>query len=167
MNNPFEPTQKLLPSLLDRLLDDEPQNLHERRYSQNQSEEALEKSVKRDLENLLNTRRRCGPCPPELKELEDSLVNYGLPDFLAMNLAFDEGRQLFRRMIEKTIRSCEPRLVDVKVTMLDVTEPIHRNMRFRIDAKLRAEPAPEPISFDSVLEPVTCNFTLERSGHGG
>lgn len=166
MNNPFEPKQKLLPSLLDRLLDDEPQNLHERWDIHNQSEEELEKSVKRDLENLLNTRRRCGSCPPELKELDDSLINYGLPDFLAMNLAFDEGRQLFRHMIEKTIRSCEPRLVEVKVSVLDTVEPIQRNMRFRIDAKLCAEPAPEPISFDSVLEPVTCNFTLERSGHG-
>ena len=166
MNRPLEQKNKLLPSLLDRLCDDEPHIKQERSEAYNQSTENLEKCVRRDLECLLNTRRRCESWSADLKELKHSLVNYGLPDFMTMNLAFDEGRQVFRRMIENAINCCEPRLFDVKVLMLDNTEPIHRTMRFRIEAKLHAEPVPEAISFDSILEPVTCNFTLERSNHG-
>ena len=98
MNKPLERKQSLLPSLLDRLLDDNPQSEqgYFEVYSQNIGN--LEECVKRDLENLLNTRRRCKSWPSELRELNNSLVNYGLPDFLSMNLSFDEGRQLFGRM---------------------------------------------------------------------
>jgi len=33
-------------------------------------------------------------------------------------------------------------------------------LRFRIDALLRADPAPEPVIFDSTLEPVTTQFAV-------
>ncbi len=39
--------------------------------------------------------------------------------------------------------------------LLDNADPHDRSLRFRIDALLQAEPAPEPIAFDSVLEPVS------------
>lgn len=165
MSKPLDHEQQLLPSLLERLKDDDPQNQQERAEGYNQRIAELESCVKRDLENLLNTRRRCESWPAELRELDDSLLNYGLPDFLAMNLAFDEGRQVFRRMIEHAVKTNEPRLFDVKVIILDNSEPLQRSMRFRIEAKLRAEPAPEVVSFDSVLEPVTCKFTLQQTSH--
>ena len=47
----------LLPSLLDRLLDDRPGVTSEPAVSRAQSLRALKKSVARDLEALLNTRR--------------------------------------------------------------------------------------------------------------
>jgi type VI secretion system protein ImpF len=34
-------------------------------------------------------------------------------------------------------------------------------LRFRIDALLQAEPAPEPIVFDSALQPVTGNVEVK------
>ncbi len=165
------PKQKLLPSLLDRLLYDAPEAQLEQPEVYSQTLEDLHEAVKRDLEQLLNTRRRCGSWPAEwrereLKQLQSSLVNYGLPDFMAMNLVSDEGRETFRRMLEDTIRCCESRLERVKVSLLDNTEPLDRTMRFRIEALLRAEPAPEAIAFDSILEPVTCSFTLKRSSDG-
>jgi type VI secretion system protein ImpF len=39
--------------------------------------------------------------------------------------------------------------------MLDNAEPLDRTLRFRIDATLYAEPAPEPVVFDSSLQPAT------------
>ena len=52
--------QPLVPSVFDRLLDDEPDNSRETAASRRQVLRELKQSVGRDLENLLNTRQRCG-----------------------------------------------------------------------------------------------------------
>ncbi|HXH04690.1 MAG TPA: type VI secretion system baseplate subunit TssE [Candidatus Competibacteraceae bacterium] len=151
-------------SLLDRLLDDEPQHTREPPPSAAQALRALRQGVRRDLEHLLNARRRPGPLPAGLQELEHSLLRYGLPDFATFNLASAEGREAFRRLIEDTLKRCEPRFRQVRVQLLDNAEPLDRTLRFRIDALLNVEPAPEPIAFDSVLEPVSGGFALRGEG---
>jgi type VI secretion system protein ImpF len=82
-------------------------------------------------------------------------VNFGIPDFTGANLASAESREQFRRVIETVIRKYEPRFKTVRVTLLDNVEPLDRTLRFRIDALLYAEPSPEPLVFDSLLEPVS------------
>ncbi len=39
-------------------------------------------------------------------------------------------------------------------------EPLDRTLRFRIEALLRVEPAPEPVAFDSTLEPGAGGFAV-------
>jgi len=156
--------QPLVPSLLDRLLDDEPENKREAPKSRNQVIRELKLSVRRDLENLLNTRYRCEVWPPELDELELSLINYGIPDFTGANLGLTKTREEFRRVIETIVKKFEPRFKTVKVIGLDNTEPLDRTMRFRIDAMLHADPAPEPVVFDSALEPATGMFEVKGQG---
>ena len=75
------PNQPLVPSVLDRLLDDDPEISREAPASRHQVLRELKMAVRRDLENLLNTRVRCLALPAHCKELNQSLVNYGLPDF--------------------------------------------------------------------------------------
>jgi type VI secretion system protein ImpF len=49
------------------------------------------------------------------------------------------------------IRQFEPRLANVQISQQD--DPIKtRRMRFRIEASLLVDPAPERISFDTVLQ---------------
>ena len=43
----------------------------------------------------------------------------------------------------------------VRVTLPDKGDRMDRSARFRIDALLSADPAPEPVSFDTALEPTT------------
>ena len=50
--------------------------------------------------------------------------------------------------------------------MLDNIDPEDRTLRFRIEALMYADPAPEPIVLDSVLEPVSRNFSVRDRGHG-
>ena len=50
--------QPLVPSVLDRLMDCEPDNPREAPKSRHQILRELKQSVRRDLENLLNTRWR-------------------------------------------------------------------------------------------------------------
>jgi type VI secretion system protein ImpF len=113
------------------------------------------------LENLLNTRWRPVPWPPELTELEQSLVNYGIPDFSGVNLSTPQDREDFRTTVERTIRMFEPRFKSIKVILLDNTNTADRVLRFRIDAMLHATPAPEPVVFDSTLEPSTATFDVQ------
>jgi type VI secretion system protein ImpF len=157
----LRPEQRLLPSVLDRLLDNNPGFQRDPVLAPQQLLRDLKQAVRRDLENLLNTRRRCLPWPPELKELEQSLVNYGIPDFTGANLGSAHDRELFRRTLEAVLATFEPRFKSVKVHLLEGAEPLDRTLRFRIDALLHAEPAPEPVVFDSTLEPSTGTFQVK------
>lgn len=145
----------LVPSLLDRLIDLEPDNSKEAPPSRNQVLRDLKQSVRRDLENLLNTRRCCVSPDPGLKELKQSLLNYGLPDFLGLNMSAPKDREDFCRQLQAVIRQFEPRFKSVKVLLLSNAEPLDRTLRFRIDALMYADPAPEAVVFDSSLEPST------------
>jgi type VI secretion system protein ImpF len=153
--------QPLVPSVLDRLLDDEPEVSRDPAKSRHQVLRELKQSVRRDLENLLNTRRRCRPWPADLTELEQSLVNYGLPDFTGANMSSAESREELCRLMETVLRTCESRFQTVQVRLLDNAEPLDRTLRFRIDALLYVHPAPEPVVFDSALQPVTHSFEVK------
>jgi type VI secretion system protein ImpF len=148
-------SQPLLPSLLDRLLDEQPTETRETPQTRSQVLRQLKQSLRRDLENLLNTRRMCATWPENLSQLEFSLVSYGLPDISGAKLGSAQNRQEFQEIVERVIRHFEPRFKSVSVEMLEQAEPLDRILRFRIDALLYAEPAPEPVIFDSALEPVT------------
>ena len=158
--------QTLLPSVLDRLLDESPGTTLETAKSRTQVLRELKQSVRRDLENLLNTRWRPTGWPSDLGELERSLIGYGIPDITAAELAAPESREEFRRTIEAVIRRFEPRFKSVRVAMRGNVEPLDRTLRFRIDAVLYAEPAPEPVSFDSAVEPVTGTVEVKGASDG-
>lgn len=160
----INPEQPLVVSVLDRLLDDEPEVSTEPAQSRVQVLRALKQSVRRDLENLLNTRTRCLSWPPGLKELKQSLLNYGLPDFNGADLGSTKAREQFCGLVQAVIRQHEPRFKSVRVQLLAGAEAMDRTLRFRIDALLRAEPAPEPVVFDSVLKPATGAFEVKGSG---
>jgi type VI secretion system protein ImpF len=152
----------LLPSVLDRLLDYEPEMSREAVPTANQLLRDLKQSVRRDLENLLNTRARLLSWPAHLRELQQSLINYGLPDFTGVNLGSSKDRDDFCRIIQAVINQLEPRLIKVSVVPLTTSEPLDRTFRFRIDAMLRTEPAPEPIVFDSNVEPATGDVKIRE-----
>ncbi len=154
--------QPLMPSVLDRLLDDEPDVRTEPTSSQAQVLRQVRNSVRRDLENLLNTRCRAISIPKEFTELHRSIVAYGIPDISGADLANLGAKKAFLRTVENTIRMFEPRFKTVKVSPLQNSDPSDRMLRFRIDAMMYAYPAPEPIVFDSALEPGSRNFEVQE-----
>lgn len=155
-----EADQLLVPSVLDRLIDYEPTMTREPPKSRGQLLRDLKQCIRRDLENVLNTRRRCKSWPENLNELDLSLVNYGVPDLTNSALGTAEGREEFCRTFEEVVRKFEPRFARVNVEMLGATNPLDRTLRFRIDALVYAEPAPEPVAFDSSLQPATGNVEI-------
>ena len=158
--------KKLRPSILDRLLDDEPDNQNEVDPGQHQKLKQLRNSVRRDLENLMNARFRVMEPNEEFQELDNSLLNYGLPDLATINITDLDKRKEFTSKMEKILKGFEPRFKDVNVSYMENKDNIDRTLRFRIDATLYADPSPEVVVFDSILEPVTRSISIEEHGHG-
>ena len=141
----------ILPSVLDRLLDDEPGVSHEPLSARFFSLRQFMQAVARDLEALLNTRQEAlEELPPECAEVGHSLRTYGLPDFTALSLANPQDCQRIRRALEQAIALFEPRLDRVRVTM-ETPQQHEQALRFRVEALLRMEPAPIPVTFDATL----------------
>jgi type VI secretion system protein ImpF len=156
--------QPLVPSVFDRLLDDEPTNSREVAASRRQVLRELKQSVGRDLEQLLNTRQRCGEWPKSLTELETSLVNYGIPDFTGVNMSVPSERDRLRGIIQRVIEQFEPRFKTVRVRIVENADAQDRTLRLRIEGLLKVDPAPEPVVFDSQLEPTSATFEVKNEG---
>lgn len=158
--------KNLRASILDRLLDDEPDINLETNSNHYHKLKNLRQSVRRDLENLMNTRYRIIAADKSFQQIKKSLLNYGLPDLATINLLDPEKKQQFIETLEAIIKNYEPRFKTVKVSFIKNTNKLERTVRFRIDATLYADPYPEVIVFDSILEPITRSINIKEVNHG-
>jgi type VI secretion system protein ImpF len=145
-------TQSLLDRLVDRSRDKDSQFAASGDGPTTRAESFrwFKEGVKRDIEWLLNTRQ-IPELVEEVSELHGSLYNYGLPDITSLGLHSSRDRDRLLRVLETTLRRFEPRISGVKVSL----EPVLTNtriLRFRIDGMLRIDPAPEPVTFNTILE---------------
>ena len=152
---------RITPSVLDRLLDYEPELSSEAPKSRSKSLRELKNSVRRDLEWLLNSRRYIIEIPETLEETAKSVVYYGLPDFTSSSAKNPNEQKRLVKQIEAAIKVFEPRFLDLKVT-LEPLSYLDRALKFRIDARLDVDPAPEPISFDTVLQLGSSEFAIKE-----
>jgi type VI secretion system protein ImpF len=153
---------RITPSVLDRLLDFEPDAKTESVKSHSKSLRELKLSVRRDLEWLLNTRQIFTEIPDTLIELNKSVFAFGLPDITGTSAKSTSEQKRLIKKIETAIKNFESRFLDVKV----VFEPINnidRTIKFKIEARLDIEPTPEPIVFDTVLQLGSGGFSLKES----
>lgn len=146
--------------LLDRLIDDAPDRMQEAAPSAAEALAALRRSVRRDIEALLNARRRWRSWPTRYVELATSPLNFGIPDCTAGTFHDAQERETLRGEIEDTIRRFEPRFRSVQVTLIANENKLEATLRLRIDAMLLADPAPEPIAFDTIVDPITADAVV-------
>jgi type VI secretion system protein ImpF len=139
-------------SVLDRLIDHEPQRATEAPPGTAQSLRELKASLRRDIEWLLNTRRCIQDPPPGASELERSLHVYGLPDICSLSLSSGQDFQRLARAMESTLAAFEPRLRTIRVRPVPAADTTSRVLRFQIEGVLRVEPVPEHVTFDTMLE---------------
>ncbi len=151
--------QQLQASILDRLIDDEPEMQDAPARAEGISLSALRKNVRRDIEALLNARIQWHTWPSQYKELATSCLSYGLPDFSSMVVSSHEGRALLCETVRDTILRFEPRFIEVEV-LTDEETPIDRVLSLKINALLYADPEPEFISFNSEVEPVNLGMKI-------
>lgn len=138
-------------SLLDRLIDLDPEHQVEPHLTRSESLRRLRASVRRDIEWLLNTVR-VNEAPAGLAELKKSLYTYGIPDLAGMSLESPQDSNRLLRGLERAIAQFEPRLSNVRVSAPEVLSRKRMYIEFHIDALLLIDPLPERLSFDTVFE---------------
>jgi type VI secretion system protein ImpF len=137
--------ERLQPSLLDRLTDDEPGNPRESREQRDFSLSRLRETVLRDLAWLLNTTNLAaaqdlGAYP----EVAGSVLNFGIPDLSGTTLSGTDPAAL-ERTLRQAITDFEPRLIRHTLNVrLEVNEGqmTHHAMTFLIEGDLWAQPVP-------------------------
>jgi type VI secretion system protein ImpF len=149
-----------VPSIIDRLIDPDAAGTRARR---GYGVEQMISAVRRDLEDLLNTRQTAADLPRDYHQVLQSIVGYGLPDLSNFNAITAQECDEIGRMLEAVIAQFEPRLKDVRALVLDPGDGKSRSVRFRIDARLRLEPSPD-VAFDTILELTTGHYSVKPSG---
>ncbi|HXT81685.1 MAG TPA: type VI secretion system baseplate subunit TssE [Acetobacteraceae bacterium] len=152
--------------LLDRLIDDSPDQPRDPPISTADSMALLRQSVRRDLEALLNARRRWRSPPSVYKELSVSPIGFGIPDFTAGSFNDLRQREELRLEIEDTIRRFEPRFLSVRAVLVDAKDRLEATLRLRIEAVLHAEPAPEAVTFDTTIDPASDEVSVRANEAG-
>jgi type VI secretion system protein ImpF len=143
-------------SVLDRLLDDEPDYEDvEEQADYEVGLAKLEQAVLRDIRWLLNARNgRSSDFDRTRRVINDpyetTVLRQGLPDLTNLDLMSDSERQYLQRAIGKAIQAYEPRLGSVDVSVLQSEADLGRT-RFQITAHLHVDPDPVQLDFDATV----------------
>lgn len=163
----WEPEQTVTQSVLERLIDRDPALAADPAPTRAQSVRQLKASLRRDLEWLLNTRRTPTPAGEEFAETEKSLYNFGLPDVTSLSWDSSRDRARLARMLEQTLAVFEPRITGLKVVPLESASGAQHALRFQIQGLLDMDPAPEHISFDTVLQLSSGEYQIKGDPSAG
>lgn len=157
------PPRRAQMPLLDRLTDEAPEKTADQVVTAGDAMDALRRSVRRDLEMLLNSRRRWRSFPAEFRELQKSVLAFGIPDCTAGTFHDKRQREVLRAEIEDTLRRFEPRFARVRVNLVESRNPLESTLRLQIEALLHADPAPEAIAFETVVDATTADVVVRGS----
>ena len=159
------PKERLQPSLLDRLTDNEPTKTVEARELRVLSIERLHDCIVRDLSWLLNSENFDSVSDlTDYGEVASSTVNYGIPSLSGKVVAQLDQRRL-EEAIRESIHRFEPRLladsVRVHATLEEST--MHNNsLRFDIEATAWAQPVPLQMLVTAEVDLETGNFIVGK-----
>lgn len=160
---------RLQPSLLDRLTDDEPGTANESRDKRVMSLRKLREAVIRDLTWLFNTSDFTSVEDlSDLPLVAESTLNYGLPA-LAGNTASSVNVSVMERLLKQSILNFEPRIIGktlkVKIVM-GADEMNHNAMNFDIAGELWAQPVPLRLLLKTEIDLENGTVTVVEKGGG-
>ena len=133
---------RLYPSLLDRLLDDEPGKLTEPRENRSATLQRLRENVLRDLNWLFNATQSSIDFDDDPLMI-GSVINYGMPP-LAGRPASQYDLVELARVLRDVILRFEPRIIahTLKVSAERNRADSHNVLGFRIEGQLWSQPIP-------------------------
>ena len=133
---------RLYPSLLDRLLDEDPSRKTEPRDNRATSTSRLREAVLRDMNWLFNATQSSDDLS-DYPEIRRSVLNYGLPAVSGRPASSLDLTDLARALREALL-FFEPRLVPhtVRVFAEPNSENSHNVISFRMEGQLWAQPIP-------------------------
>jgi type VI secretion system protein ImpF len=128
--------------------------LCERRSSTSLAE--MRDMVRRDLEDLLNTRQGRNDVPSCFEQLSDSLAVYGLNNIDTVDISSKEELLNLLNDIRSTIQRFEPRLENVEVSITkDKDGKLERSpfvLHLRIDANMRIGTYVSEVVFNTMIQ---------------
>lgn len=144
-NKPSKLQEPLQPSLLDRLIDDEPGKRRESHDKRVISMSRLRQSVLRDLAWLLNTTHLASAeVLDDYPSVARSVLNYGVSELSGQLVSSLDTSQM-ERALHQAIIDFEPRILpqSLRIRMLRETAlESHNRLVFEIEGQLWAVPAP-------------------------
>lgn len=147
--------ERLLPSLLDRLTDDQPHVRDEPRHVRAGNIASLRQSVLRDLEWLMNTVNLESVISFDAyPELRDTVLNFGMPG-LSGSTINNADREAIRRLIKRAIEQFEPRILKdtLRITLIEDAQMSNPHaIAFQIEGELWGRPMPEALFLRTELD---------------
>src|SRR5262245_36075927 len=136
-------SERLQPSLLDRLTDDEPNEPRDAYHRRVASTKQLRESVVRDLGWLLNSVRLSAVQDlSRFPHARKSVLDYGLPDLSGRTASSIDPVQL-QNQLRQAILDFEPRLLPGTIAVtVGGGEIAHNHLQLTIEAQLFAHPTP-------------------------
>ncbi len=133
---------RLYPSLLDRLVDEEPGRATEPREQRSVSLQRLRDNVLRDLNWLFNATQSSIDFEGD-ELLSGSVINYGLPALAGRPASMYDLGEL-SRVLREVILRFEPRIIahTLKVRAERLSGDSHNVIGFRIEGQLWSQPIP-------------------------
>jgi type VI secretion system protein ImpF len=156
--------ERLQPSLLDRLADDEPYKKTELREQRVLSFQKLKRSVIRDLEWLLNAG--CLGATQDLggyPQVKKSVLNFGIPD-LTGTTASNVDSATLERVLRQTILDFEPRILPQSLKVRVIEKDEHNAIVFEIEGELWSQPMPERLYLKTILDLELGNVEVKAEG---
>ena len=160
--------ERLQPSLLDRLTDDDPGRRVETRDSRVIDMRRLREILQRDLAWLLNTLSTGAALDEEaFPEAANSVLNFGVQE-VAGEYSTAARARLIRAAIARAIERFEPRLRagTVRVEIRGEEAGPQTIVSFDIRAEMWAQPMPMELYLRSAVDVTTGEVRLDRPGEG-
>lgn len=159
-------SERLQPSLLDRLTDDTPDDRVESRDLRVIDIRRLRDIVQRDLSWLLNTANNQDWIDAETyPNAARSVLNYGV-ETVSGEYSNEHRAELIRVSIARAIEAYEPRIRRGTTRVEMRTENVARRamINYDIRSEMWAEPIPIELYLRSSIDVTTGEVTLERTG---
>jgi len=154
--------ERLQPSLLDRLTDDEPNAQQESRDKRILSMHKLRESVLRDVSWLLNSDSLESVLDlTDYPEVAKSVLNYGIKDLAGRTVAGGSVSEI-EKGLKQAINLFEPRILPktLNIQVFSSEEMNHQALSFDIEANLWSQPLPLHLYLRTEINKITGDVNL-------
>jgi len=149
---------KIAAPLMMRLIDQQPDRMQDSDYHGFISLEELYQDIRENLLHLLNTRAPSMIWSQHLTELNESLLNYGLSDFVQFSLHTESFRQAMCSEVKNLIQAFEKRLTQVNVLCIEDGQVAFDAIRLVIEGVIYLQQKRTSVGLEYAIDTVQKKF---------